>query len=123
MLNGSGLGQEELKLTTSLVFQKNKPLGDAGDISINDLINKGLDTLDTPLVQMIKNNVDVSVAGSLLSSMILYKTIVNLYTKSAFNSSSILELANTTRSKEVALFMIIGAPAIVDSIMAINAVT
>ena len=114
----------ELKLTTSLA--KNKPLGDAGDISINELINKGLDTLDTPLVQMIRENVDVSVAGSLVSSMIIYKTIVNLYMKSAFNSSSILESikgANSTRSKEVALFMIIGAPLIVGSIMSINAVT
>jgi hypothetical protein len=45
---------------------------------------------------MIKENVDVSVAGSLLSSMILYKTIVNLYTKSAYNRSNILELANTS---------------------------
>jgi len=75
---------------------------------------------------MIRENVDVSVAGSLVSSMIIYKTIVNLYMKSAFNSSSILESikgANSTRSKEVALFMIIGAPLIVGSIMSINAVT
>jgi hypothetical protein len=47
-----------------------KPLGGAGDISINELISKGLEVVDTPLVEKIKDNVNVSVVGSCLTSMI-----------------------------------------------------
>ena len=58
---------------------QNKPLGSAGDITINELISKGLKVVDTPLVQMIKDNVNVSVVGGYLTSIILYKTVVKLY--------------------------------------------
>jgi hypothetical protein len=35
---------------------------------------------------MITENVDVTVVGGFISSMIMYKTIVNLYIQSAYNS-------------------------------------
>jgi hypothetical protein len=75
----------EFKQTNTKLLVKIKPLGSAGDISINELITKGLDVIDTPLVQMIRDNVDVTVVGGFISSMIFYKTIVNLDLKSVYN--------------------------------------
>jgi len=102
----------EFKQTNTKLLVKNKPLGSAGDISINELITKGLDVIDTPLVQMIRENVDVTVVGGLLSTMIMYKTIVNLYLKSAYNKNlpDVLRKVPSTRAKEIALFMLVGAP-------------
>ena len=94
-----------------------------GDITINEFINKGLDVINSPLSNFISDHVNVRVASSLITSMIVYRSVVNLYLKSAYNSSSIVNLMGSTNSKEVSLFMIFGAPAIVGSIMAINAVT
>jgi hypothetical protein len=61
---------------------------------------------------MIRENVDVSVVGGFLSSMILYKTIVNLYLKTAYNKNlpDVLKNIPSTRAKEIALFMLVGAP-------------
>jgi hypothetical protein len=102
----------EFKQTNTNLLVKNKPLGIAGDITINELITKGLDVIDTPLVQMIREKVDVSVVGGFISSMILYKTIVNLYLKSAYNKNlpDVLINVPSTRAKEIALFMLVGAP-------------
>jgi hypothetical protein len=60
---------------------------------------------------MIKENVSVQVSGSFLTSLILYKTIVNLYLKSAYSGSLIHTITPgpSTRAKEVALFMLMGA--------------
>jgi hypothetical protein len=66
-------------------------------------------------MQIIKNNTDVFVVGGYISSMILYKSIVNLYVKSTYGNSSIIDAVknvHSTRSKEVALFMLMGAPVI-----------
>ena len=102
----------EFKQKNTQLLVQNKPLGRAGDITINELITKGLDVFDTPLVQMLKDNVDVQVVVGFLSSMILYKTIVNLYVKSANNKnlSDVLKPVPSTRAKELALFMLLGAP-------------
>ena len=109
-----------LELTKPLA--KNKPLGNAGDFTINELINKGLDLVDIPLVQMIRENVDISVAGTYLTSMIMYKTIVNLYVKSAYSSTftDIVLSAPSTRSKELAFFMLMGVPFVVGFMWAGN---
>lgn len=105
--------RSELKITKPLA--PNKPLGSAGDITTNDLINKGVEIVDTPLVQTIRENVDVTVVGTYLTSMIIYKTIVNLYVKSAYSTTftDIILSAPSTRSKEIALFLLIGAPFVV----------
>lgn len=119
----------ELTKTTS-TLPKNKPLGAAGDISINDLINKGIEVVDTPLVQIIKENVNVSLLGSFVSSMILYKTVLNMYMKAAYNYgpnqgplNEVCRRLPSTRSREIALFMMIGGPIIVAQLMVINKVT
>ena len=94
------------------ILVKNKPLGSAGDITVNELISKGLEIIETPLVQMITENVDPTVVGGFLSSMIMYKTIVNLYIKSAYGKNLPDSLKNvpSTKAKEIALFMLVGAP-------------
>ena len=91
-----------------------KPLGSAGDITINELITKGFEVIDTPLVKMIRENVDVSVVGGYISAMILYKSVVNLFVKSAYSKSlpDIIK-APSTRTREIALFMLLGAPFVV----------
>ena len=95
---------------------ENKPLGSAGDITINELINTGLNVIDTPLVKMIRENLDVHAVGYYISSMVMYKAVVNLYVKAAFGSdvtvSQALRHLPNTRGKEVALFMLFGAPTV-----------
>ena len=89
----------ELKQTNTNLLVKIKPLGSAGDISIIELINNGLDVVDTPLVEMLRKNVDVTVVGGFISSMILYKTIVNLYLKSAYNKNLPVVIRNMHSKK------------------------
>jgi len=102
----------ELDKTKQKLLELNKPLGKAGDITINELITKGLDVVDTPLVKLIKENVEVSTIGYYLSSMLVYKSIVNLYLKSAYNQSlpEALKHIPSTKAKEIAVFMVMGVP-------------
>jgi hypothetical protein len=102
----------ELDKTKQKLLELNKPLGKAGDITINELITKGLDVVDTPLVKLITENVEVSTIGYYLSSMLVYKSIVNLYLKSAYNKSlpEALKHIPSTRAKEIAVFMVMGVP-------------
>ena len=104
---------------------KNRPLGSAGDITVNELLNKGLEVFDTPLVQMIKDNVDIGVVITGVSTMILYKAVLKLYMKSAYSSSisEVIRSGASTRSKEIALFMIMGAPPIVGGLLTKNKLT
>ena len=119
--NNKTLVSEILTATDTISLVQNKPLGIAGDITINELISKGIDIIDTPLVQMIKENVNVQVTGSFLTSLILYRTIVNLYMKSAYREAPLLHLPGpSTRSKEIALFMIMGAPIITGALIGIK---
>lgn len=122
-----------LGLLLTKTLAATKPLGSAGVITINEIISKGLDVIDTPLVQMIRNNGEVSVIGGYISSMILYKSIVNLFASyigckfynlhhSAYNKTlpdSLFCICDkmkskcrtpSTRTKEIALFMLMGAP-------------
>jgi len=107
-------GISVFKQPNTELLVKNKPLGSAGDITVNELISKGLELVDTPLVHIIRDNVDASVVGGFISSMIMYKTIVNLYIKSAYGQNlpepAFLRNVPTTRAKEIALFMLVGAP-------------
>jgi hypothetical protein len=61
---------------------------------------------------MIRDNVDVTVVGGFISSMIVYKTIVNLYLKSVYNKNlpDVIRNVPSTRAKEIALFMLVDAP-------------
>jgi hypothetical protein len=62
---------------------------------------------------MIKDKVDIQVVGGFLTSMILYKTIVNIFIKYTYSPASLANtrlLGPSTRAKEIALFMLFGAP-------------
>jgi hypothetical protein len=61
---------------------------------------------------MIKENADVTVVGGFISSMIMYKTIVNLYIKSTYNQnlSDVIRNVPSTRAKEIPLFMLVCSP-------------
>jgi len=115
----------ELKLTTTPLTE-NKPLGNTGDITLNELINKGLEIVDSPLVKMIKEHVNINYVGASITSMILYRAVMKIFMKSAYGSNSIPDLAlraPSTRPREIALFMLMGAPAIVGALMGINYAT
>lgn len=122
----------EVKLPTKPLTE-NKPLGSAGDITINELINKGLDVIDTPLVQMIRDNVDISVVGGIISSAIMYKAVMKTFMKAAYgpnvNPNPLKGLTASgltgpnTRPKEIAFFMLMGAPLIVAALMGISYAT
>lgn len=102
---------------------QNKPLGIAGDITLNELWNKGLEVFETPLVQMIKDNVNISLLGSGITSMIMYKTVMNIYMKNTYNKPSVVKYLGgspSTRASEIAFFMIVGAPMVVGALMGIN---
>ena len=80
--------------------------------------------MDTPLVKMIKENVDVSLMGYSITSMVLYKAVVNLFIKSAYSSvPDLLRGGPSTRSREIGLFLIMGAPVVVATLMGINKLT
>ena len=111
------------KVKIEAPLTQNKPLGSAGDITINELITAGLDVFDTPLVQMIKDNVNISLLGSGITSMILYKTVMNIYMKNTYNNPSVVKYLGgspSTRASEIAFFMIVGAPMVVGALMGIN---
>jgi hypothetical protein len=114
----------DVKSTTPLT--QNKPLGGAGDITLNELINKGIEVIDTPLVQMIKEHVDIKIIGASITSMLMYKAVMKLFMKSAYGSGSLPVIplsGQSTRAREIALFWILGAPAIVGALMGINTFT
>lgn len=100
----------ELKNKKSVLI--NKPLGTAGDITVNELLSKGLDVIETPLVKMIRENIDVSAAGFGISSMIMFNSICKLFMKLTYGKDypEVLKHIPSTKAKEVALFMLVGAP-------------
>ena len=106
-------------------FSQQKPLGNFGDITLNDAITEGLSILETPLVNLIRDNVNINVVGNYIGAMFMYNAVVKLYMKSAYNQNlpDLLKNAPSTRVREVALFMLFAGPAIVGSLMTINKVT
>ena len=99
---------------------KNKPLGNFGEVTLNEIIDKSLNVLG-PLANNININSDVAATGFVAGSLyLLYKSSVKLYIKSAFPLESEVSKFNPQqlmdykkmRSKEVAIFMIFGAPVI-----------
>jgi len=111
----------EFKQTNTKLLVKIKPLVSARVISINELITKGLDVIDKPLVQRIRDN--VTVVGGFISSMIndqwsmiFYKFFIRLLLIYILNQYIIkfyqmyLETYLVRELKEIALFMLVGAP-------------
>lgn len=100
----------------------NKPLGTAGDITVNELLSKGLDVIETPLVKMIRENIDVSAAGFGISSMIMFNSICKLFMKITYGKDypEVLKHIPSTKAKEVALFMLVGAPFVAGWMWTVN---
>jgi hypothetical protein len=72
---------------------------------------------------MIKENVNISYLGSGITSMIMYKTVMNIYMKNTYNNPSVVKYLGgspSTRASEIAFFMIVGAPLVVRALMGIN---
>lgn len=93
-------------------------------ITLKHAVAMEMFNLKIKLVQMIKNNVDVRVAGTLVSSLFLYKADVILYLKSTHGQGGLpIEQISGARTREIALFMIMGAPVVVGALMTINAVS
>lgn len=107
----------------------NKPLGSLGDITLNQCITKGLDIVESPIIQMIKENVNLNVLGTSITSLILYRAIVKLYVNNAYSSGSAFSYSEAIKafpnikSKEIILFMILGAPFIAGSLISISSLT
>jgi hypothetical protein len=94
---------------------KNKLLGRAGDINLNELITKGFFVFDIHLVKLIRENVEVSLVGSCITSIILYKTVINLYLKNTKTDSN----PSLVQTRERALFLLVGVPLIVGDLLSI----
>jgi hypothetical protein len=74
---------------------------------------------------MIRKKVDVRVVGSFIISMIFYKTVINIYIymKNTHSNPSVLQTiggSHSTRAREIAFFMMVGAPIVVVALMGIN---
>lgn len=72
---------------------------------------------------MIKDNVNISLLGSGITSMIMYKTVMNMYMKNTYNNPSVVKylgVSPSTKAREIAFFMIVGAPMVVGALMGIN---
>jgi len=73
---------------------------------------------------MVKENVDLSLVGSSVTSLIMYKAVMKIFLNSTYGPASLPSLSGgSTRSREIALFMIMGTPAVVGALLTINKVT
>lgn len=99
-------------------FSRNKPLGEYGDVTLNDFIVNGKEIL-LPIIEEINNHVDIRIGLGVISAFFMYKWVVKTYIRTAFGNDPVIKIitrSSDTRSKEIAVFMILGAPMIVGSI-------
>lgn len=100
---------------------QSKPLGEFGDITLNDLATKAIE-LGEPLYKYGQEHIkDIHMATSVVSVLFVYKTLVRLYIKTAYGKDFSIKDINlldfkSTRSKEVFAFMVLGAPIIAGAI-------
>ena len=72
----------------------NKPLGDLGDITLNQIISKADEEL-SPIIKWVSNKIDIGISLNIISTLIVYKAVTNLYIKNAypeFNNKSIVDV-------------------------------
>lgn len=104
------------------VIEHAKPLGSFGDITINELINKGTDAL-SPILNTLDPNLTLNGGFTILSSLFFYRVVVNLYTKSAYNfdfkGMNPTEVADfkASRPRDIRFFMLCCAPLITASLV------
>ena len=110
-------------------WNKNKPLGDIGDITLNEMINK-FEEIIRPISEIaINHSLDINTGLSLIPAYFMFKSVVKLYTSVAFKKEptnlSLLELKNynTMKAKEIKTFMIFCAPLIVASMYSIKKIS
>jgi hypothetical protein len=110
--------QNILNFSNNLNY-KPKPLGDLGEITLNELVSKGLDMTE-PLYTFGKDPItEITVTGSTLSTLFMYRAVIKLFGKVAYGeelSYNTLKNLSGTKAKEVSLFMLIGAPMIVGAL-------
>jgi len=96
-----------------------------GNITLNELITKGINALDTPLIKLIKDPVVIHEVGAGVSTMLMYKAVMKIYMKSAYPAGlpQLVLSGTSTRSAEIALFMLMGAPAILGALYTMNQVS
>lgn len=109
-------------------YQKAKPLGELGEISLNELIVKGSEVL-SPLGNINNISTGVTSAFTGISLFFMYKGVVSLFDSLAFKDypknispENLLDYKKM-RTRELKTFMILGAPLIVGSLYAIKQVS
>ena len=98
---------------------KNKPLGDLGEITLNQLVDNGFKYL-SPLTKMVKDNsVEITSGLTLISMFMIYKKVVKTYEESIFKEESYKHLSaeevmnlNLVKAKQIRSFMNLAAPLI-----------
>ena len=98
---------------------KNKPLGDLGEITLNQLVDNGFKYL-SPLTKMVKDNsVEISGGLSLISIFMIYKKVVKTYEESIFKEESYKHLSaeevmnlHLVKAKQIRSVMNLAAPLI-----------
>ena len=99
-------------------MKQNKPLGELGEVTVNEALNKGIEFL-RPLIELGKDyNITVDNSLQIFSCFLLYKGVVKLYSKTAFkdNTSNLsvsdLLRSNRYRERRIRNFMLGAAPVI-----------
>lgn len=104
-------------------FNREKPLGELGEYTLNELIVKGNEVI-SPIYNNLSTGVESAFAG--LSLFLMYKGVVKLFDSLAFKeypeniSADKLVDYKRLRAREVKTFMVFGAPFIVGSLYAIK---
>lgn len=101
-----------------------KPLGEAGEITVNEALRKGIEVF-SPLLDIYKNHpIEVKTGFSVITTLMMYKSVVNLYNKIAFKEYPDITRYNVEiqrmRNKEIKFFMLVGAPLIVGALCGIK---
>ena len=113
----------------TIPLTENKPLGSTGDITLNELNNKGIVMVDNPLLQLINEHININYLGATVTSMIMYRAVMKMFMKAAYPKIPLTGLpygtspnlsSRCTRSWEIAAFMLLAAPGITCALMGIN---
>lgn len=109
-------------------FKKAKPLGELGEITLNEILEKGNEVL-SPLGNISKISTEIGGVFTGISLFFMYKGVVRLFDSLAFKeypknlSSENLIDYKKLRARELRTFMIFGAPFIVGSLYQIKQIS
>lgn len=133
-LDSKDIGLADLKNTSQFlkdnkeevasVLAEIKPLGPAGDVTLNQLINMGTEAL-IPILDIIHPTIGIEGGLGILSTIFFYRVVVNLYTKAAHGmdltgmTPENIKLFRADAPRNIRLFMLLGAPLITASLVTI----